>query len=95
MGKAKTKTDLRSLDPYDEQQDLHCWLTFMGWDWKIDEMCGLRRISLVRQGQDGVLVYGMVNLAQADLDAYCRAASSWVPGFGLPTPSSSEPHHAG
>jgi hypothetical protein len=63
----------------------------MGQDWKIDKMRGLRCIALVRQGQDGVLVYGMVNLARADLDAYCRAASSWVPGVGSPAAAFSKP----
>ena len=91
MAKARRKPATRSLDTYGEQHDLHCWLTFMGWDWKINEMHGLRRIGLVRQGQDGVLVCGMVNLARADLDAYCRAASSWVPGVGSPEAALSEP----
>jgi hypothetical protein len=65
------------------QHDHHCWITFMGVNWRIWQIRSKRFIYLWREGQPPIGVSGwtlertVMDIGHVDFDAYCRAANEW------------------
>jgi hypothetical protein len=72
MRKPNISRDVVLVEPAYRQHDDHCWITFMGDNWKI---YGVTRDCLLLVNEGGVCI---CDVGYVDWEAYCAMAVDWM-----------------